>query len=125
MIAKALIVKDGRYLLGKRKDRIGPEKISYWDLPGGHVEEGEGYLDALSRELWEELGVEFSIGELAHKGAIVLPDWYEEYRAYWVEASGEFTLTEHERVEWVHPSEFDNYTIYPHWREALRAVTGV
>ncbi len=125
MIAKALVVRDGRYLLGKRMDRIGPDKISYWDLPGGHVEEGEGYLEALTREIGEELGVESSIGELAYEGALDYPGIHDAFKVYWVEVSGEFTLSEHERIEWVHPSEFDNYTIYPNWREALRAVTGV
>ena len=28
-----------------------------WDLPGGHVEEGEDPQASLVRELWEELGI--------------------------------------------------------------------
>ena len=122
MIVKALVVRDGGYLLGKRKDRIGPDKIRYWDLPGGHVEQGESMLEALTRELREELGVESVIGELLHHGCTAIGK--EEYMVYSAEVSGEFTLSEHERVEWVHPSEFDDYTIYPDWREALRTVTG-
>ncbi len=37
---------------------------------------------------------------------------------------GEIVLTEHERMRWVSPGEFDKYNIYPDFRECLRAVTG-
>ena len=50
------LVRDGRVLLGHRS----PDKRAYpdvWDLPGGVVEDGESEMQALARELHEELGV--------------------------------------------------------------------
>ncbi|TWP38307.1 NUDIX hydrolase [Leekyejoonella antrihumi] len=50
------LVDDGRVLLVHRS----PHKRAHpnvWDLPGGCVEAGESELDALARELREELGV--------------------------------------------------------------------
>lgn len=50
------LVRDGRVLLAHRR----PDKRAYpnvWDLPGGVIEAGESELDALTRELVEELGV--------------------------------------------------------------------
>ncbi len=32
-----------------------------WDLPGGHVDTGERRMDALVRELGEELGIELDV----------------------------------------------------------------
>jgi 8-oxo-dGTP diphosphatase len=36
-----------------------------YELPGGHVDFGEGLEDGLRRELREELGIEVTVGELA------------------------------------------------------------
>ncbi|MCZ2847236.1 GNAT family N-acetyltransferase [Modestobacter sp. VKM Ac-2978] len=51
------LVREGRVLLGHRAAgrRWYPD---VWDLPGGHVEDGESELAALRRELREEVGVQ-------------------------------------------------------------------
>ncbi len=57
VVVAGLLVRDGRVLLGHRS----PGRAYYpdcWDVPGGHVEEGEEPAAALRRELAEELGVD-------------------------------------------------------------------
>jgi 8-oxo-dGTP diphosphatase len=39
--------------------RIG-KGAGFWELPGGKVEDGESFLEALSREIHEELGARIS-----------------------------------------------------------------
>jgi 8-oxo-dGTP diphosphatase len=59
------LVRDGRVLLAHRR----PTKRAYpnvWDLPGGVMEAGETELDALARELHEELGVRIAAGTASH-----------------------------------------------------------
>jgi 8-oxo-dGTP diphosphatase len=53
----ALLVRDGRVLLCHRAAgrRWYPD---VWDLPGGHVETGESPIEALGRELKEEVGIQ-------------------------------------------------------------------
>lgn len=52
----ALLVRDGKLLLGRR----GPDRRwlpDAWDVFGGHIEAGETPEQALRRELAEELGI--------------------------------------------------------------------
>ncbi|MEP6609134.1 MAG: Nudix family hydrolase [Burkholderiaceae bacterium] len=54
--AGVLIRADGCVLLASRP--AGKPYASYWEFPGGKVENNESILDALTRELHEELSIE-------------------------------------------------------------------
>lgn len=59
-VVAALIVQDGKILVCQRtRHQTMPLK---WEFPGGKIEEGEQPVNALERELEEELGVKASIG---------------------------------------------------------------
>lgn len=56
VVVTGALVENGAVLLVHRR----PTRQAYpdlWDLPGGHVEAGESELQALVREMREELGV--------------------------------------------------------------------
>lgn len=53
LIAHSLIMFKNKYLVIKRSDIKRGEKNyypSYWDIPGGSVEDGESFLDKLQSE---------------------------------------------------------------------------
>ena len=51
---------DGAILITQRRD--GDSFAGHWEFPGGKLERGESYAQALQRELREEIGVETEIG---------------------------------------------------------------
>ncbi len=56
VVAAALVDVHGRVLLQRRP--VDRQHGGLWEFPGGKLETGEGPLDALSRELREELTLE-------------------------------------------------------------------
>ncbi len=50
-----LIRPDGHFLLTSRP--VGKVYAGYWEFPGGKIEAGESVVQALQRELHEEIGI--------------------------------------------------------------------
>ena len=70
LIAHTLIEKDGKYLLIKRsKIKRGLPNVypSYWDIPGGSVEENELSREAALREAMEEVNQKIRIDKIIHE----------------------------------------------------------
>lgn len=94
-----MIIKDGKVLLGKRKNAHGEGS---WCFPGGHLEFGESWEECALREVAEEVGIKiknihfgaatndiFSIEEKHYITIIMLADY----------DSGEVELLEPEKCE--------------------------
>lgn len=70
LIAHTLIEKDGKYLLIKRskiKRSLPNVYPSYWDIPGGSVEENELPREAALREAMEEVNQKLRINKIIHE----------------------------------------------------------
>ncbi|MCA9379778.1 NUDIX domain-containing protein [Candidatus Dojkabacteria bacterium] len=110
---KALIINDaGKILIIKRdKELIYIEK---WDVPGGKLDNDETLIEALTREIKEEVGLEL------HKIICTLTSSKFEgklsgnltiYRnIYLCRADGEIKLSsEHSEYKWVSPGDLTNF----------------
>lgn len=74
--SRAIIFDNDRLLVLYREKIKDFEKISYYAIPGGHVEEGETLEETCVRELSEELNIDIEI--LGYLGMMVV-NGVEEY----------------------------------------------
>jgi|WetSurMetagenome_2_1015567.scaffolds.fasta_scaffold80576_2 8-oxo-dGTP diphosphatase len=63
-VAVGILRREGKILACQRKpDAVYPLK---WEFPGGKLEPGENSVQALRRELREELGIDATVGRILH-----------------------------------------------------------
>ena len=96
-----------------------------WEFPGGKIAHGETPLDALRRELAEELGVAAThvqpFMELRHK----YPDRAVEIEFFVVHAwQGEPAGLEGQQILWVHPTDLDAEQLLPADAPVVTALRG-
>lgn len=108
-VAIAIIEKEGRILIGKRKR--GKRHSKNWELPGGTVENSETYEECLKRELQEEFGVSANVGEFVCSTEYTYgPDFTIRLSAYRASlASGDLSLNDHDEIRWIQLDEFPMY----------------
>ncbi len=111
IVAIAVIERDGRILIGKRKR--GKRHSKNWELPGGTVEVGETHEECLIRELKEEFDVAANIGDfICSTEHTYAPDFTIRLSAYRVTiASADLKLNDHDEVRWVYLSELPDYLL--------------
>lgn len=85
MHVQAIVVDDNKILMVKQY--VKGKKI-VWTLPGGSVEDGETYCEALKRELFEETGYKIGINRVildtcdrvVYECSIISGEMYCDYR---------------------------------------------
>ena len=118
-VVAALIRRRGKVLLDRRPP--GGRHAGLWEFPGGKREPGETDEQALARELFEELGVESTIGaEVARSRN--LADVDITLVLYQAEIRGEPVAKEVDAVEWFDPQALASLPMPPADKPLLEAV---
>ena len=63
-IAVAFLVDARGHVLLQHRDEHAPRAANQWGMVGGHVEDGEGFDEAMRREIHEETGIEVDAEDL-------------------------------------------------------------
>ena len=99
VVGAAIVNDNGEVLCAQRG--YGSLK-GKWEFPGGKIEQGESDVEALTREIKEELGIDVSVKDMIDEN-------YHEYDTFNVNlkvykcnyVSGEINDSEHQSLKWV------------------------
>lgn len=78
-VGAVILNEHGELFFAQRGPKASNER-GLWEFPGGSVEFGETLAAALKREIYEEYGIEISVGELLDVIDHILP----EEKQHWV-----------------------------------------
>ena len=107
-VAVAVIVRQQQLLIALRKpdQHLG----GLWEFPGGKVELDETVLNALVREIDEELGIHIEDSQAFLKFEHDYPDKEVLLDVHWVEQfNGEPVGKEGQKIKWCHVADLDQH----------------
>ena len=111
-VTAAILVKDGKILIAKRKP--GGKLPDKWEFPGGKVEAGETPPECLKREIQEEFGIDVFVGKFLgesvyhyHHGSIRLLAYLVRWQA------GNLSLKDHADYAWVTYDRLEEFDFSP------------
>lgn len=85
-----------------------------WEFPGGKIEPGESRVEALKREIREELDSEISVDEFISTIDYDYPAFHLTMHCFWCTLiSGALELKEHESARWLSSEELDSVDWLP------------
>ena len=107
-VVASVILREEKVLCVQRPDNSKEYISRKWEFPGGKVEQGEDRIQALKREIFEELHIEIQSIEFLMTVEHTYPDFHLVMHAYTCEiSSGGPVLTEHVGLKWLSVDELD------------------
>ena len=121
-VVAAVIERDDAFLLTLRPD--GTHLSGHWEFPGGKVDHSETHVEALRREIFEELDAVAEVGELVHTVTHAYPEKTVELFFYRCELKGEAKPMLGQEMRWVPRHELASLPFPDADRDLIRQLTG-
>lgn len=121
--------RNGKFLIAKRLNT--GDMANRWEFPGGKIEEGESFEQAIKREMMEEFSCEAEVFEQLAQGTFYHKNKECSLNAFRVELKKDginekFVLSEHSEIAWVSASEIEKFdfvdsdlSIFPKIKKSL------
>ena len=120
-VVAALIWQNDKFMICQRTAHKARGLL--WEFVGGKVEFGETKEQALKRECKEELNVLLSVGDMFMNVVHEYPDLTVHLTLFNATISeGEPQKLEHNDIQWITPSEIQNYEFCPADQEILHRI---
>ena len=120
-VVAALIWRGDKFMICQRP--ANKARGLLWEFVGGKVEFGETKEQALIRECREELNVLLSVGEVFMDVVHEYPDLTVHLTLFNATIEEEPQKLEHNDIQWITPSEIQNYEFCPADEEILKEIT--
>jgi 8-oxo-dGTP diphosphatase len=109
----AAVIFSGDHILIARRGP-GKDLAGYWEFPGGKIEPGESTPSCLEREIKEELSLQISIANHLLTSTFKYPNKTINLISFICHLEGgTCQLIDHDRIEWVLPSELEKFVFAP------------
>lgn len=123
VVAGALFDARGRVLIAQRP--AGTHMAGRWEFPGGKIDAGETELDALRRELKEELGVTLRAAERLLELSHDYPERRVELCMWRVSSYTGVPLSlQAQALKWVDPAQLEREDLLEADRPIVALLTG-
>lgn len=107
-VVAGIIYKDNKFLIAQRN--LKKSQGGFWEFPGGKVEPGETYEEALQREIKEEFDADIEVDEYVGENVHHYPE--KDIKLIFYKAkliSKDIKLLEHEDYRWITKQDKDKF----------------
>jgi 8-oxo-dGTP diphosphatase len=120
-VVAAIIERDNSFLVTLRPQ--GTHLAGHWEFPGGKVHHSETHVEALRREVFEELDCVVTVGDLVHEVTHAYPDKSVRLFFYQCGVAGEPKPMMGQEMRWVPRAELASLPFPEADRDLIRLLS--